>query len=236
VSDQSMGHAAELTVDVIFPCLNEQDALPWVLSRMPSGYRAIVVDNGSTDLSAAVAAQHGATVVFEPRRGFGSAAHAGLLAATAPVVAFCDADASMDPADLPLIASSVVAGRSELVLGRRTPTTSRAWPWHARAANRALAAIMRRATGLSLHDLGPMRAANREALLALDIHDRRSGYPLEMVLRAHRAGWRIDEIATPYFPRIGRSKVTGTVRGTATAIIDMTRLLRDERLLKGAQS
>jgi hypothetical protein len=81
-----------------------------------------------------------------------------------------------------------------------------------------------------------MRAANREALLALDIHDRRSGYPLEMVLRAHRAGWRIDEIATPYFPRIGRSKVTGTVRGTATAILDMTRLLRNERLLKGAQS
>jgi glycosyltransferase involved in cell wall biosynthesis len=236
VSERPAGNAAEHGVDVILPCLNEQDALPWVLSRLPSGYRAIVVDNGSTDRSAAIAAQHGATVVFEPRRGFGAAAHAGLLAATAPVVAFCDADASMDPADLPLLASGVIAGSSELTLGRRLPTTRGAWPWHARVANRALAAIMRQATGLALHDLGPMRAANREALLTLDLRDRRSGYPLEMVLRAHRAGWRIDEISTPYSPRIGRSKVTGTVRGTATAIVDMTRLLRDERLPKGAQS
>jgi glycosyltransferase involved in cell wall biosynthesis len=212
-------------VDVVFPCLDEEQALPWVLSRLPAGYRAIVVDNGSTDRSAEVARQHGALVVSEPRRGFGSAAHAGLLAASAPVVAFCDADASMDPADLTLVVDPVVAGSADLVLGRRRPTTRGAWPLHARVANRALAAMMRRATGIPLHDLGPMRAARRQALLDLGLLDRRSGYPLEIVLRGHAAGWRITEVDVPYSPRVGRSKVTGTVRGTVTAISDMSRLL-----------
>jgi glycosyltransferase involved in cell wall biosynthesis len=213
-------------VDVVFPCLNEEGALPGILARLPEGYRAIVVDNGSTDRSADVAREHGATVVSEPRRGFGSAAHAGLLAATADVVAFCDADASMDPADLPLVADPVLADDADLVLGRRRPTVWRAWPWHARVANGALALLMRRATGLQVHDLGPMRAARRESLLALDLRDRRSGFPLEMVLRADDAGWRISEVDTPYAPRVGRSKVTGTVRGTVVAIADMSRLLR----------
>ena len=216
-------------VDVVLPCLNEAGALPWVLSRLPEGYRAIVVDNGSTDGSADVARAHGATVVVEPRRGFGSAAHAGLLAATAPIVAFCDADASMDPRDLPLVVDPVAAGDRDLVLGRRRPTTAGAWPLHARLANRALALLMRRATGLRLHDLGPMRAARREALLALDLQDRRSGYPLEVVLKGHAAGWRILEVDAPYSPRIGRSKVTGTIRGTMTAIKDMSRLLAERR-------
>ena len=107
------------TVDVILPCLNEEQALPWVLSRLPEGYRAIVVDNGSTDRSAEVALAHGATVITEQRRGFGSAAHAGLLAATAPIVAFCDADASMDPAQLPAMVALLDEGRAELVLGDR---------------------------------------------------------------------------------------------------------------------
>ena len=213
-------------VDVVFPCLNEEKALPWVLGRLPAGYRAIVVDNGSTDRSAEVAREHGAIVVSELRRGFGAAAHAGLLAATAPVVAFCDADASMDPRDLPRVVDPVVAGTADLVLGRRRPTSRGAWPLHARIANRALAALMRGATKLDLHDLGPMRAANREAMLALDLRDRRSGYPLETVLRGHDAGWRILEVDSPYSPRIGRSKVTGTIRGTYTAVLDMSRLLR----------
>lgn len=216
-------------VDVILPCLDEAAALPWVLSRLPAGYRAIVVDNGSTDDSAAVARAHGAAVVTEPRRGFGSAAHAGLLAATAPIVAFCDADASMDPADLPLVVAPVLDGRSDLVLGRRRPTGAGAWPLHARLANRALAALMRRATGIRLHDLGPMRATRREAMLGLDLQDRRSGYPLELVLRGSAAGWRILEVDTPYSPRIGRSKVTGTLRGTVTAVKDMSRLLAETR-------
>jgi glycosyltransferase involved in cell wall biosynthesis len=215
-----------VTVDVVFPCLNEERALPWLLGRLPAGYRAIVVDNGSTDNSAEVARSLGATVVTETRRGFGAAAHAGLLAATAPVVAFCDADASMDPRDLPRVVDPVVAGTAQLVLGRRRPTTRGAWPLHARIANRALAALMRGATKLDLHDLGPMRAAGREALLALDLRDRRSGYPLEQVLRGHAEGWRIIEVDSPYAPRIGRSKVTGTIRGTYIAVLDMSRLLR----------
>ena len=219
----------EIRVDVVLPCLNEAGALPWVLSRLPAGYRAIVVDNGSTDDSAEVARAHGATVVTELRRGFGSAAHAGLLAATAPIVAFCDADASMDPQDLPLVVDPVAAGESDLVLGRRRPTAAGAWPLHARLANRALALLMRRATGVPLHDLGPMRAARREALLDLDLQDRRSGYPLEIVLGGHAAGWRIREVDTPYSPRIGRSKVTGTLRGTVSAITDMSRLLAERR-------
>jgi glycosyltransferase involved in cell wall biosynthesis len=212
-------------VDVVFPCLNEAQALPGILSRLPHGYRAIVVDNGSTDDSAAVARAHGALVVSEPRRGFGSAAHAGLLAASAPLVAFCDADGSMDPADLPRVVDPVAVGEADLVLGRRRPTARGAWPLHARIANRGLAVLMRRATGLRLHDLGPMRAARRQAMLNLGLLDRRSGYPLETVLRGNAAGWRIVEVDVPYSPRVGRSKVTGTVRGTLTAIGDMSRLL-----------
>ena len=225
---------SDALVDIVMPCLNEAGALPWILGRLPEGYRAIVVDNGSTDDSAEVARALGAHVVTEPRRGFGSAAHAGLIAATAPIVAFCDADASMDPRDLPLVVDPVAAGEVDLVLGRRRPTTRSAWPVHARIANRSLAGLMRRATKLDLHDLGPMRAANREALLSLDLQDRRSGYPLEMVLRANSAGWRILEIDTPYAPRVGRSKVTGTVRGTITAVTDMSRLLAEERSRRGA--
>jgi len=225
---------SDALVDIVMPCLNEAGALPWILGRLPEGYRAIVVDNGSTDDSAEVARALGAHVVNEPRRGFGSAAHAGLIAATAPIVAFCDADASMDPRDLPLVVDPVAAGEVDLVLGRRRPTTRSAWPVHARIANRSLAGLMRRATKLDLHDLGPMRAANREALLSLDLQDRRSGYPLEMVLRANSAGWRILEIDTPYAPRVGRSKVTGTVRGTITAVTDMSRLLAEERSRRGA--
>jgi glycosyltransferase involved in cell wall biosynthesis len=214
-------------VDVVLPCLDEEGALPWVLGRLPEGWHAIVVDNGSTDDSARVAADHGATVVQEARRGFGSAAHAGLEAATADYVAFCDADASMDPADLVALAAPVMAGDADLVLGRRRPTTRGAWPVHARMANLALSHLMRRASGVDLHDLGPMRVARRRALLDLDLKDRRSGYPLEMVLRASEAGWRIVEQDAPYSPRVGRSKVTGTIRGTSVAIKDMSRLLRE---------
>jgi glycosyltransferase involved in cell wall biosynthesis len=214
-------------VDVIFPCLNEAAALPWVLSRLPEGYRAIVVDNGSTDGSAEVAIRNGAIVVYEGRRGFGSAAHAGLLAATAPIVAFCDADASMDPADLPALVDPIRRDALDLVLGRRRPARG-AWPLHARIANRVLAQLMRRATGLKLHDLGPMRVGVRRHLLDLGMVDRRSGYPLEMVLRAHSHDWRIAELDVPYSPRVGRSKVTGTVRGTITAVGDMSRLLANQ--------
>jgi len=214
-------------VDVVLPCLDEAAALPGVLAGLPAGWRAIVVDNGSSDGSAEVARRLGATVVVEPRRGFGAACAAGVAAATAPIVAFCDADGSLDLAELPRVVAPVLAGQAGLALGRRRPTSSSAWPLHARLANRLLAARLRRRTGCALHDLGPMRAARREDLVGLGLRDRRFGYPLEMVLRAGAAGWPIVEVDVHYRPRIGRSKVTGTLRGTLAAIGDMRRLLAE---------
>jgi glycosyltransferase involved in cell wall biosynthesis len=211
-------------IDVVLPALDEAAALPGLLTRLPSGYRAIVVDNGSTDGTPDVARAHGATVIAESVRGFGAACFAGLCAARADIVCFMDADGSLDPADLDLVVAPVIAGRADLVLGARQPQRG-AWPAHARTANRVLAAELRRRTGRTLTDLGPMRAARREPLLALGIADRRSGWPLEMVLRAARAGWHVEEVPVPYAPRIGRSKVTGTVRGTLQAVRDMRRVL-----------
>ncbi|MCX4907340.1 glycosyltransferase family 2 protein [Streptomyces sp. NBC_00878] len=214
-------------VDVVLPCLNEAEALPWVLDRIPPGWRALVVDNGSTDGSADVARELGATVVHEERRGFGAACHAGLTAATADIVCFCDCDASLDPACLLPFVDEVRDGDADLVLGRRRPRGRGAWPPHARAGNLALARMLRRRTGLRLHDLGPLRAARREPLLALGLTDRRSGYPLQMVVRAADAGWRVTEHDVPYLPRTGASKVTGTWRGTWQAVRDMSRVLAE---------
>ena len=207
--------------DVVLPVLNEREAIPWVLDRMPDGYEPIVVDNGSADGSGPLAARLGARVVHEPQRGFGAACWAGLTAARAGVVCFMDCDASFDPAELPRVAGPVAAGERDLVLGARHGS----WPLHARAANALLAAELRRRTGVPLRDLGPMRAARTEALLALGMRDRRFGWPLEMVLRAAAAGWRIDEVGVTYHPRAGRSKVTGTVRGSFRAVRDMAAVL-----------
>jgi glycosyltransferase involved in cell wall biosynthesis len=215
-------------VDVVLPCLNEARALEWVLSRVPSGYHAIVVDNGSSDGSADVARGSGATVVTERMRGFGAAVAAGVAAATAPTVAICDADASLDPAELPRLVAMLDDG-ADLVLGRRVPTHRSAWPAHARLANAWLSRRIARVTGVRVSDLGPMRVAHSEALRNLGLRDRRSGYPLEMVLRGAAAGWRIVETDVSYAPRIGRSKVTGTARGTVTAVHDMSRILREAR-------
>ena len=207
-------------IDVVLPVLDEREALPAVLGAMPPGYRAIVADNGSSDGSGELAAGLGATVVLEPARGFGAACWAGLSAASAEVVCFMDCDGSLDPADLPAVADPVVRGAADLVLGARRLERG-AMPPHARLANRALAFELRRRTGLPLTDLGPMRAARRQALLDLGIEDRRFGWPLEMVLRAAAAGWRIEEVSVPYSARAGRSKITGTVRGTVRAVRDM---------------
>lgn len=215
-------------VDVVLPTLDEAAALPWVLTRMPSTYRAIVVDNGSTDGSADVARAHGAVVVVEPRRGFGAACYAGLMATSSPVVAFMDADASLDPLDLDVLCALVLHGDADLVLGARTAEGG-AWPWHARLANRWLAAQIRGRTGVAVTDLGPMRAVNREMLMGLAMADRGFAWPLEMVLKAAAAGLRIQERPVGYRPRIGRSKVTGTVRGTLRAGRDMSRLLGAHR-------
>ncbi|MFG3494229.1 glycosyltransferase family 2 protein [Streptomyces sp. NPDC047928] len=215
------------TVDVVLPCLDEAEALPWVLERVPPGWRALVVDNGSTDGSPDIARSLGATVVTERRRGFGAACHAGLLAADADIVCFCDCDASLDPGLLTAFVAQIADDGADLVLGRRRPRARGAWPPHARAGNMALARMLRRRTGLRLHDIGPMRAARREGLLALDLTDRRSGYPLQMVVRAADAGWRVRERDVPYLPRAGKSKVTGTWRGTWHAVRDMRAVLAE---------
>jgi glycosyltransferase involved in cell wall biosynthesis len=210
--------------DVILPVLDEAAALPWVLSRLPPGYRPLVVDNGSRDGSAEIAAAHGAQVVAEPRRGFGAACFAGLCAARADIVCFMDADGSLDPRELPRVAGPVLAGATDLVLGARAAEAG-AWPLPARLANRALAFELGRRTGLRLRDLGPMRAARRSDLLALGLADRRFGWPLEMVVRAERAGWRVAEVPVGYRRRAGRSKVTGTVGGFVRTVRDMAAVL-----------
>ena len=213
------------STEVILPVLDEAEALPWVLGRIPAGYEPLVVDNGSRDGSAAIAAGLGARVVEEPRPGFGAACHAGLVAARSELVCFMDCDGSLDPRELPLLSSRLSGGAADLVLGARRAERG-AWPVHARLANRALALEVRRRGGPRLRDLGPMRAARRERLLALDLRDRRFGWPLEMVVKAVAAGWKIEELEVGYRARTGRSKVTGTVRGTARTVRDMALALR----------
>jgi glycosyltransferase involved in cell wall biosynthesis len=214
--------------------LDEAEALPGVLWRMPAGFEPIVVDNGSTDGSGEVARSLGARVVVESRRGFGAACYAGLCAAHSQLVCFMDCDGSLDPRELSLVCEPVADRDLDLCLGARTLTPgaaagagASAWPWHARLANRALARELRRRTDARLTDLGPMRACRREALVGLGLRDRAFGWPLEMVLRAGTAGWRIGEVPVAYGPRVGgRSKVSGSVRGTARAVRDLGALLR----------
>lgn len=221
-----MGPTADkISCDVLLPCLDEADALPWILGRMPAGFRPLVIDNGSRDGSAQVAANLGARVVNAERRGYGAACHAGLIAATAPLVAVMDADASLDPAQLPDVVAPLVRGEADLVVGVRRLVHRRAQPWALRLANAELARRVRRRTGLSLRDIGPMRAARREALLGLGVQDRRSGYPVETVVRAADAGWRIVAVDTDYLLRRGRSKVTGTPLGAWRAVRDMSTVL-----------
>jgi glycosyltransferase involved in cell wall biosynthesis len=213
-------------IDVVLPCLDEAAALPGVLAAFPAGYRAIVVDNGSRDGSPDIAARHGATVVREPRRGYGAAVHTGLEHATSDVVCFLDADGSLDPGDLPRLVG-LLDGDADLAVGRRRPVTPGVWPWHARLGNVALSALLRR-RGLPVRDIAPARAVRRVALLDLGVRDRAFGYPLELLLRANRAGWRVAELDVPYRARTAgtRSKVSGSVRGTLRAARDMGRVLR----------
>jgi glycosyltransferase involved in cell wall biosynthesis len=211
--------------DVILPVLNEAKAIPKVLACLPHGFDPLVVDNGSSDDSARIAKALGARVVFQPLQGFGAACWAGILAARSDVVAFMDCDGSLDAAELPRVTDPIANDDADLMIGTRRAKRG-AWPPHARIANLSLARIVKKRTGLTLDDLGPMRAARRRELLALDLRDRRFGWPLEMVLKAHSAGWRIASTDITYARREGRSKVTGTVRGTVRTISDMGRVLR----------
>jgi len=213
--------------DVVLPCLNEVIALPAVLAGLPTGYLAVVADNGSTDGSGQLAAALGARVVHVPQRGFGAAANGGLLACTADIVCFADADGSLDLAELPLLVEPLLAGTADLVLGRRRPVSRAAWPLHARIGNAVVTRRLSRRIGHRLRDLGPMRAARRADLLSLDLSDRRFGYPLQMVTASAARGWRIQEVDVTYRPRAAgsHSKVTGTLLGTVRTVHDMAAVL-----------
>ena len=216
---------ADGSVTVVLPCLNEAASLPGVLAALPDGYRPLVVDNNSTDDTAEVARRHGAQVVAESRPGYGSAVHAGVEAATTPIVAVVDADGSLDPADLPALVDELDRG-ADMAIGRRRPVPGLRWPWHARLGTAAVCWRLRSHYGLPVHDIAPMRVARREPLLALGITDRRTGYPVELMVRAAEAGWTIVERDVPYGPRTGgKSKVSGSVRGSFHAGLDFWRAI-----------
>jgi glycosyltransferase involved in cell wall biosynthesis len=211
-------------VTVILPCLNEAEALPAVLAAIPAAYRALVVDNNSSDDTAAVARGHGADVIFAPVPGYGSAVHAGVIAATTPIVAVIDGDGSMDPRDLPRFVTALDG--ADLVVGRRRPTAGLRWPWHARLGNAAVCWRLRSKHRLDVHDIAPMRVAHRDALVGLGITDRRSGYPLELLIRAAAASWRVVELDIAYGPRAGgKSKVSGSAKGSFIAAVDFWKAL-----------
>ena len=212
-------------VTVVLPCLNEAESLPVVLAALPVGYQALVVDNNSTDDTADVARRHGAMVVAEPRPGYGSAVHAGVVAATTPIVAVIDADGSLDPAALPSLVAEVEHG-ADLAIGRRRPVPGLRWPWVARLGTVMMSWRLRTRHKLPVHDIAPMRVFRRDALLSLGVSDRRSGYPLELLVRAAAAGWRVVEHDVAYGPRVGgQSKVSGSLRGSVTAILDFWKVI-----------
>ncbi len=214
---------------MVLPCLNEVEALPAVLDALPEGFDAVVADNGSTDGTPELAAGRGALVVHEERKGYGAAVHAGLEASRTEVVATIDADGSLDPAELPAMVRLLLDTDADIVVGRRVPAARGVWPWHARVSNHVLSGLMR-VQGVGVRDIAPVRVARRQALLDLGITDRAFGYPLELLIRAGAAGWTIREVDVAYRPRAGgRSKVSGSVRGTARAVRDMTKALARTR-------
>ncbi len=219
--------AMEPVCDLVLPCRDEAPALTALLPDVPEEFAVIVVDNGSTDATARVADQLGARVVVEPVPGYGAAVHAGLTAATREFVAFMDGDGSFDADQLRPLLEDVRSGRADLAVGRRRPVGRGSWPWHARAGNTLVVTWLRHRIAMTPHDIAPMRLCRRTDLLALDVRDRRFGYPVELLQKATLAGWRIVEHDVDYRPRAAgtRSKVSGSVTGTIRTARDFWRAL-----------
>lgn len=212
-----------MRVSVVIPARNEEAAIGRVLADVPRALvtEVIVVDGGSTDRTREVAAAHGARVIREARRGYGRACLTGLEAIdrAADVVVFLDGDYSDRPAELPQLLAPIEAGRADLVLGSRLAgsRTPGALPWHSVLGNRVAAALIGVVSGLTLTDLGPFRAARPAMLRALSLQEQTYGWPVEMLVKGAVRGYRILEVPVSYHPRIGTSKITGTVRGSLGA-------------------
>lgn len=206
---------------VIIPALDEEGAIARVIEQIPSlASEVLVVDNGSRDLTAEVARKAGARVVAEPRRGYGQACLTGIAAAPeADVYVFLDGDASDHPGQLPEIVAPLLAGAADLVIGSRTlgHREPGAHPWHAVLGTRLCVALMNRLVGTRATDLGPFRAITAPSLRSLGMSDRSFGWTVEMQVKAARRGLRVVEVPAHYRPRIGRSKVSGTVGGSLRA-------------------
>jgi glycosyltransferase involved in cell wall biosynthesis len=208
-------------IAVIIPVVDEEAAIGRVLAEIPAGLgEVIVVDNGSRDRTAEVARAGGARVVSEPRRGYGQACLAGIAAAGgADILVFLDGDHSDYPGQLPQVMAPILAGEADLVIGSRElgRRGAGAQPLHAVLGTRLCVALMNRLVGTRATDLGPFRAITGAALGALHMRDRNFGWTVEMQVKAARAGLRVREVPVDYRPRIGRSKVSGTLLGSMRA-------------------
>ena len=209
---------------IIIPTLNEAESIVQVLHAIPDALAAevLVVDGGSTDGTPGLAEAAGAKLVHEPQRGYGRACASGLRAARGRAIAFLDADGADDPAMLPQMAWPVLEGQVDMVLGSRLAgrIETGAMPWQQHFGNWLAAWFIRRLYQLPLTDLSPFRVVDRAALLALGMTDMTYGWPTEMIVRAARRGWRIQELPVTYHPRLGgHSKISGTVRGTILATV-----------------
>jgi len=221
-----------MRVSVVIPVRNEALALEHVLADIPAYLvnEVIVVDSDSTDGTPEIAARMGARVVREPRRGYGRACLTGLANANSPdVVVFLDGDYSDRPAELPQLLAPIVDGRADIALGSRlvAPSTPGAMPWHAAFGNHLAAGLIRLLFGLRLTDLGPFRAARADVLGKLALEETTYGWAVEMILKGTLHGFRVVEVPVSYHPRIGKSKISGTVKGTlGAAWFIFSRILR----------
>lgn len=212
----------QVRVSVIIPTHNEAQAIERVLADIPSDLatEVIVVDSNSSDGTPDIAARLGARVISEPRRGYGRACLTGLAAATCPdVVVFLDGDYSDRPSELPILLAPIIDGRADITLGSRLHDrrSAAALPWHQVFGNRLAARLIRMLYGLEITDLGPFRAARADVLRALALEETTYGWAVEMILKGALAGYRVVEVPVSYYPRIGKSKIGGTLKGTLGA-------------------